>query len=71
MRKSPEPRRLCRAPGCGAPLHSKNRHGLCVDHQHAKGLCLCAKCRPDLDVEEPPRNPRLVTLPRAPWEVRT
>lgn len=35
----------CIAPDCGKPLHPANKRGLCMDHQHAPGLCGCPKCR--------------------------
>lgn len=75
---------ICRHPGCGRRLDSKNISGVCRDHNHSH-LCECSQCvaksrkPPATKTKKPSQastavvsarhRSNRVSLPVMPWEV--
>jgi hypothetical protein len=37
--------RTCRAPGCKTKISARSASGMCRQHNHTQGLCLCLQCQ--------------------------
>jgi hypothetical protein len=45
--------KLCNVPECGCSIDARSISGVCRDHAHMKGFCLCRACRASAESQRP------------------